>query len=143
VHVPFKGTGQSVPALVGGQVEVLWSALPSIAGFAKDGRLKLIATNAAQRYAKEPTIPAVAELVPGFDFAPIVGVFAPAGTPKAIIDRISADIVAVAQQPDAQAAFVAAGIEPVAAGADAYAKAIADENARMAKAIQAAGLKPE
>jgi tripartite-type tricarboxylate transporter receptor subunit TctC len=143
VHVPFKGTGQSVPALIGGQVEVLWSALPSLAGFVKDGRVKLIATNAAQRYAKEPSIPAIAEFIPGFDFAPIVGVLAPAGTPKAIIDRLGADIVAVAQQADAQAAFASAGIEPVAAGPDGYAKAIAEENARMAKAIQAAGLKPE
>jgi tripartite-type tricarboxylate transporter receptor subunit TctC len=143
VHIPFKGTGQSVPALVGGQVEVLWSAFPSLAGFVKDGRVKLLANNAAQRSSLAPNLPTIAEMTPGFDFAPIVGVLAPAGTPKAIIDKVAAEVVAVTKMPDAVQALSVAGIEPVGGGSDVYAKAIADENARMAKAIQAAGLKSE
>ncbi|MCC6197869.1 MAG: tripartite tricarboxylate transporter substrate binding protein [Burkholderiales bacterium] len=143
VHVPFKGTGQSVPALVGGQVEVLWSAYPSLAGFVKDGRVKLLANNSAQRSPLAPDVPTVAEQVPGFDFAPIVGVLAPAGTPKAAIDRIAVEVVAVTKMPETGKQFAAAGIEAVGAGADEYAKAISEENARMAKAIEAAGIKPE
>jgi tripartite-type tricarboxylate transporter receptor subunit TctC len=143
VHVPFKGTGQAVPALIGGQVDVLWSAYPSLAGFVKEGRVKLLANNASQRSPLAPDVPTVAETIPGFDFAPIVGVFAPVGTPKAMIDKIAADIVAVAKLPEAQTQFTAAGIDVVAGGPDDYAKAIADENARLAKAIQAAGLKAE
>ncbi|MEO7158786.1 MAG: tripartite tricarboxylate transporter substrate binding protein, partial [Vicinamibacterales bacterium] len=143
VHIPFKGTGQSVPALVGGQVDVLWSAYPSLSGFVKDGRVKLLATNSAQRSAQAPDLPAIAELIPGFDFAPIVGVLAPAGTPKAIVDKIAADVVAVTKMPDVVQSLTGAGIEPVGGGPDVYAKAIAEENARMAKAIQAAGMKPE
>jgi tripartite-type tricarboxylate transporter receptor subunit TctC len=143
VHVPFKGTGQSVPALIGGQVEVLWSAYPSLAGFVKDGRAKLLATNGNKRSAQAPDVPAVAEQVPGFDFAPIVGVLAPAGTPKAIIDKIANEIEAVTKMPETQKALADAGIETVGGGSDDYAKAIASENARMAKAIDAAGLKPE
>ena len=143
VHVPFKGTGQAVPALIGGQVDVLWSAYPSLAGFVKEGRVKLLANNAAQRSALAPDVPTIAETIPGFDFAPIVGVLAPVGTPKPMIDKIAAEIVAAARQPEAQGAMTAAGIDVVAAGPDEYAKAIADENARLAKAIQAAGLKAE
>jgi tripartite-type tricarboxylate transporter receptor subunit TctC len=143
VHVPFKGTGQAVPALIGGQVDVLWSAYPSLAGFVKEGRVKLLANNASQRSSLAPDVPTVAETIPGFDFAPIVGVLAPVGTPKAMIDRIAAEIVAVAKLPEAQTQFGAAGIDVVAAGPDDYAKAIADENGRLAKAIQAAGLKAE
>jgi tripartite-type tricarboxylate transporter receptor subunit TctC len=143
VHVPFKGTGQSVPALVGGQVDVLWSAYPSLAGFAKDGRVKLLANNSAQRSPQAPDVPTVAEQVPGFDFAPIVGVLAPAGTPKAVIDRLAVEVVAATKMPETQKQFAAAGIEPVGAAADDYSKAIAAENARMAKAIEAAGIKPE
>ena len=143
VHIPFKGTGQSVPALVGGQVQVLWSAYPSLAGFVKDGRIKLLATNSAQRSPQAPDLPAIAELIPGFDFAPIVGVLAPVGTPRAIIDKMAADIVAVTKMPEVVTALTTAGIEPVGGGADAYVNAIAEENARMAKVIQAAGLKPE
>jgi len=142
-HVPFKGTGQSVPALVGGQVEVLWSAYPSLAGFVKDGRVKILATNSATRSSQAPDVPAIAEQIPGFDFAPIVGILAPAGTPKAIVDFMANEVVSVTKLADTQKAMAAAGIEPVGGGADDYAKAIADENARMARAVEAAGIKPE
>ncbi len=142
-HIPFKGTGQSVPALVGGQVEMLFSAYPSLVGFVKDGRVKLIATNSAQRSAQAPDVPAVAEVVPGFDFAPIVGILAPAGTPAAIIARVAAETIAITKQPDAIAAMAAAGIDPVGGGPEDYARAIASENERMAAAVKAAGLKPE
>jgi tripartite-type tricarboxylate transporter receptor subunit TctC len=143
VHVPFKGTGQSVPALVGGQVEVLWSAYPSLAGFVKDNRVKLLATNGAKRSAQAPDVPAVAESIAGFDFAPIVGILAPAATPKGIVEKIAAEVVAVTKNPDTQKQLAGSGIEAVGGGSDDYAKAIADENARMAKAIEAAGIKPE
>ncbi len=143
VHIPFKGTGQSVPALVGGQVEVLWSAYPSLAGFVKDNRVKLLATNGARRSPQAPDVPAVAETIAGFDFAPIVGILAPAGTPKGIMDKIAAEVVAVTKNPETQKQLAGSGIEAVGGGSDEYAKAIADENARMAKAIEAAGIKPE
>lgn len=142
-HIPFRGTGQSVPALVGGQVEMLFSAYPSLGGFVKDGRVKLIATNGAQRSPQAPDVVAIAETVPGFDFAPIVGILAPAGTPDAIVQRIAAEVAVIVKLPDAQAAFAAAGIEPVGGGPDEYGRAIAAENERMAKAVAAASLKPE
>jgi tripartite-type tricarboxylate transporter receptor subunit TctC len=143
VHVPFKGTGQSVPALVGGQVEMLFSAYPSLLGFVKDGRVKLLATNAAQRSALAPDLPAIAEVVPGFDFAPIVGVLAPAGTPPDIVHRIANEVVAITKLPDAVQQMKTAGIDPVGAGSAEYSKAIGEENQRMAKAIAAAGMKRE
>jgi len=143
VHVPFKGTGQSVPALVGGQVDVLFSAYPSLVGFVKDGRVKLIATNSAKRSSLAPDLPAIAELVPGFDFAPIVGVLAPAGTPQAAIQKVASEVVAVTKLPETVKKMEVAGIVPVGTGADDYAKAIASENARMGPAIKAAGMKPE
>lgn len=142
-HIPYKGTGQSVPALVGGQVEMLFSAYPSLVGFVKDGRVKLVATNAAQRSALAPNVPAISELIPGFDFAPIIGILAPAGTPPAIIAKIAAEVIAVTKQPDAIAAMAAAGIDPVGGGPEDYARAIAGENERFAKAVKAADLKPE
>lgn len=143
VHVPFKGTGQSVPALVGGQVEVLVSAYPSLSGFVKDGRVRMLATNSEQRSALAPDLPAIAELIPGFDFAPIVGVLAPVGTPPEIVQKIAAEVSAIAKMPDAIQAMKVAGIDPIGGGPADYAGAIADENARMAKAIQTAGMKRE
>jgi tripartite-type tricarboxylate transporter receptor subunit TctC len=142
-HVPFKGSSQSVPALIGGQVDVAFSALPSLSGFVKGGKVKLLATNGAKRSVHEPDVPAIAELVPGFDFAVIVGVLAPTGTPQAAIDRIAAEMEAVAKMPDTVQVLANAGVEAVGARPDVYGKAIADENDRLAKAIKAAGIKQE
>jgi tripartite-type tricarboxylate transporter receptor subunit TctC len=142
-HVPFKGTGQSVPALIGGQVEVLFSALPSLSGFVKGGQVKLLATNSARRSAQEPNVPAIAEIIPGFDFAPIVGVLAATGTPASAIDRISAEMAQIAKMPEVIATLSNAGIEPIGSSPADYGKAILGENERLAKAIVASGIKPE
>jgi len=142
-HVPFKGTGQSVPALIGGQVDVLFSALPSLVGFVKGGQVKLLATNSAQRSAQEPNVPAIAEIIPGFDFAPIVGVLAATGTPAGAIERISAEMAQIARMPDVVATLNNAGIEPIGSSPADYGKAILGENERLSKAIAASGIKPE
>jgi tripartite-type tricarboxylate transporter receptor subunit TctC len=142
-HVPFKGTGQSVPALIGGQVDVLFSALPSLAGFVKTGQVKLLATNAAQRSSQEPNVPAIAEIIPGFDFAPIVGVLAATGTPVSAIERISAEMAHIAKMPEVVQILNAAGIEAIGSGPADYNKAILGENERLAKAIVASGIKTE
>ena len=99
-HVPFKGTGQSVPALVGGQVPMVFSAYPSLAAYAKDGRVKLLAANSLKRAAFAQNIPTISETVPGFDFAPTVGIFAPRGTPRELVNRISADALEVVKLAD-------------------------------------------
>lgn len=139
-HVPFKGSSQSVPALIGGQVDVAFSALPSLSGFVKAGKVKLLATNGAKRSVHEPDVPAIAELVPGFDFAVIVGVLAANGTPQAAIDRISAEIETVARMPDTMQVLANAGVESVGSKPADYGRAILDENERLAKAIKTAGI---
>ena len=143
IHVPFKGLGQSVPALIGGQVEVLFSALPSLAGFVKSGQVKLLATNAAQRSAQAPNVPAIADLVPGFDFAPVVGVLAAAGTPPSAIERISLEIAAIAKTPEVITLLSNAGIDAIGAGPAEYNRVMLSENERLAKAVQLANIKSE
>ncbi len=142
-HIPYKGTAQSIPALVGGQVDAVFSALPSLAGFVKSGQVKLLAVNAAQRYSQTPQLPAIAETVPGFDFAPTVGMLAQAGTPAALIARMAAEIAAVAKLPEAIATLSNAGIEVGGAGPADYARAIQGENERMVSAVKIAQLKQE
>ena len=142
-HVPYKGTGQSVPALLGGQVEVLFSAYPSLAAFHKDGKVKLLATNGAKRSTQAADIPAIAELIAGFDFAPVVGIFALAGTPADVIAIISANANSVLKMPETVQALSAVGVETIGGTPDDYAAIIAGENARVATAIKAAGIKPE
>jgi len=142
-HIPFKGTGQSVPALIGGQVDMLFSALPSLSGFVKSGQVRLIGNNAGKRSSQEPNVPTLSEIIPGFDFAPIVGVLASTGTPQAAIDRISAEMAVVAKQAETIHILSNAGIEAVGGSASDYARAIADENERLGKAVQAAGIKQQ
>lgn len=142
-HVPFKGSGQSVPALLGGQVEVLFSALPSLAGFVRSGQVKLLASNAAQRSAQAPNVPAIAETIPGFDFAPIVGILAATGTPASVIERISAEMAAVAKIPDLIQNLNNAGVDVVGSSPADYSKALLGETERLAKTIAATGIKAE
>ena len=143
VHVPFRGSGQSTPALVGGQVEFSVAALPSISGFVQNRQVRLLASNAATRSPQAPDVPAIAELVPGFDFAVVVGALAAAGTPQAAIERVSREIAEVVKMPDVVKQFQGAVIEPVGAGPAEYARVIARENEAMARAGRTANLKPE
>lgn len=142
-HVPYRGSGQSTPALIGGQVEFSVAALPSMAGFVANGQAKVLASNAATRSSQAPDIPAVAETIPGFDFSVIVGVMAAAGTPQVAINRISAEIAEVVKQPDVIKVWQKAAIDPVGAGPEGYGKEIARENAAMARAAAAAKLKSD
>ena len=142
-HVPFKGSGQSVPALIGGQVEVLFAALPSLVGFVKAGQVKLLASNAAQRSSQAPNVPALAETISGFDFAPIVGVLAATGTPASVIERISAEMTLIAKMPEVIQTLNNAGVDSIGSTPLDYNKAILDENQRLAKAIAVAGIKAE
>lgn len=142
-HIPYKGSAQSVPALIGGQVDMAFSALPSLAGFVKNGQVKLLGNNAAQRSSQEPGVPAIAETIPGFDFAPTIGVFAARGTPAAVIERFSAEMANVARLPELVQALNSAGIVAVGAGPAEFDQAIQGEIARLAQAVGAAGLKPE
>lgn len=139
-HVPFRGSGQSTPALVGGQVDYSVAALPSIAGFVKSGQVKVLASNARGRSKQAADIPAISESVPNFDFAVVVGVLGAKGTPQVAIDRISKEISEVVNMPEVIKTFHDAVVEPVGAGPTEYAKVIARENEAMAKAGKAAQL---
>lgn len=142
-HIPYKGSSQSVPALIGGQVDVAFSALPSLSGFVKNGQVRLLGNNAAQRSSQEPGVPAIAETIPGFDFAPTIGVFAARGTPASVIERFSAEMAHVARLPELVQSLNSAGIVAVGAGPAEFDQAIQGEIARLAQAISAAGLKTE
>lgn len=142
-HVPFRGSSQSVPALVGGQVDFLFAALPSMLGFMKNGQVTILASNDAKRSALVPDVPSIAEVIPQFDFSVTVGVLARSGTPPELMKRVSEEIAQVVKMPDVMEKLLAAGIEPVGGGADIYRKAIELENSAMSKAGKHARLSAE
>ena len=142
-HIPFKGSSASVPALIAGEVDMVFSAYPSIAGFAKSGQAKLLAVNSSKRWAQEPNVPAIAEKIPGFDFAPNIILLARSGTPAEAINRISADIAKVAHQAEAIELMRTAGISLLGGSPADLAAALAKEEEQMGATAKLANLKPE
>ena len=142
VHVPYKGTGQSVPALLGAQVGLLYSALPSIAGHLKDGKLKILAVSSAKRSPQTPDVPTVAESgIPGYDFVAEIGMLAPAGTPREIIQRLADEMAKVVKQPEVVQRFTQLGIDPVGSTPEAYAKLNKADFDKYAGLVKASGAK--
>ena len=142
MHVPYKGTGQSVPALLGGQVALLYSALPSIAGQLKDGKVKMLAISTLKRSPQTPEVPTVAESgIPGYDFVAEIGLLAPAATPREIIQRVAGEMAKVVKQPDVVQRFTQLGIDPVGSTPEAYAALNKSEYEKYGKLVKETGAK--
>lgn len=141
-HVPYRGSGQSVPALLGGHVQALFSAYPALRGAIETNRVRLVATNAAQRSPLAPDVPPLADVIPGFDLITLIGMYARTGTPPAIIQKIAAEAIDVVKQADVVPQFAALGMEPAGEGPEAFGKAIASEIERVTEVVRKAGIKP-
>jgi tripartite-type tricarboxylate transporter receptor subunit TctC len=142
VHVPYKGTGQSVPALLGGQVALLYSALPSIAGHLKDGKVKMLAISSLKRSPHTPDVPTVAENgIAGYDFVAEIGLSAPAGTPREIVQRLATEMAKVVKLPDVVKRFSDLGIDPVGSTPGEYAALNKTEYEKYGKLVKETGAK--
>lgn len=142
-HVPFRGSGQSTPALVSGQVDFSIAALPSIASFVQQGQLKLLGTNSLGRSKLAPEIPPLADLVPGFDFAPMLVILGAPGTSQVAIDRLNKELFEILKMPELIRGLNIAAVEPTPGGPAELARELDREVAAMARAAEAALLKPE
>ena len=144
LHVPYKGTGQSVPAAVSNQVSLVVSAYPSLQGFAKDGKLRLIAVTTAEPSALAPDVKPIAQSeIPGFDLAPWIGLTGPAGMPAAVVNKIASDVSAVVKEPAIQEKLQVLGIDPNGGGPREFAAALAVDKAKVEKVVKQAGIQPE
>jgi len=142
VHVPYKGTGQSVPALLGGQVALLYSALPSIAGHLKEGKVKMLAVSTAKRSPQTPDVPTVAESgIPGYDFVAEIGMLAPAATPREVVSRLAGDMAKVVKQPDVIQRLTQLGIDAVGSTPEAYGQINKADYEKYAAIVRATGVK--
>jgi tripartite-type tricarboxylate transporter receptor subunit TctC len=142
-HIPFRGTGQSVPALLGGHVQVLFAAYPSLVGPVESKKVKLLAQNGEGRWFQAPDVPPVSDVVPNFDLATIVGLYARPGIPRAIIDKITAEAIVAANSPAAEKQMRAAGIEPAGGNAEALGKALKREIEKVNDVVKSAGIEPQ
>lgn len=142
-HVPFKGSANSIPAMVGGQVDMAFASPPSLMGFVKAGKVKLLAINSAKRSPLAPDVPTLGEKIPGFDFAFNVAVLAKAGTPPAVVQRLSAEIAKAVKHPDVIQKLEGAGVEAVGGSPEQLASALSREGKRVVDAAKRANLHVE
>src|SRR5688572_24355238 len=105
VHVPYKGVGPALVDLVSGRVNLMLFSIGVAQPFLKDGRLKAIGVTTLNRSQALPDVPAIAETLPGYDMTPWYGVLAPSRTPRAVIDKVNAEIVRILKLPDIQESY--------------------------------------
>jgi tripartite-type tricarboxylate transporter receptor subunit TctC len=144
VHVPYKGVGPSVVALVSGEVATGLSSIPPVLPHVKSGKLRALAITSARRYKGLPEVPTMAEDgVPGYDVSVWYGVVMPGGTPKEIVARVHADVVRILAQPDVNERLTADAGEVVAGTPEAFGAYIKSELARWTKVIAQTGVKAD
>jgi tripartite-type tricarboxylate transporter receptor subunit TctC len=142
-HIPYRGTGQSVPALLGGHVQVLFSAYPSLVGAVESKKVKLLANNGSTRWFQAPDVPTIAEIIPGYDLATIVGLYGRPGLPQPIVDKITAEAIAAVNTPEAKKQLTAAGIEPTGGDGSVFAKALKREIDNVTAVVKSAGIEAQ
>ena len=142
-HVPFKGSADSVTALLGGHIDYVFSSYASLSAGVESNRIRLIASNGGQRAKLTPNLPTIAESIPGYNFAVNQGLFARTGTPREAVERIAREIAVIMKEPEVIAALDKIGAEPASGGTEDLARAMKDEQERVAKAVAAAGIKPQ
>jgi len=141
VHIPYKGSGPATTELLAGQVQMRFSSIPPVLPHVRSGRLRALAVTSAQRFSLLPDVPTVADTVPGFEVESWYGVFAPTGTPAAIIKRLNADFAAALGSPDVKALLATDGSVVVASSPERFGAIVRAEYARWAPVVKESGAK--
>jgi len=144
VHVPFKGSGQSMPALLAGQVQMIFDPMPTSLPHVKTGKLRALAISTAKRSPAIPDLPTAAESgVPGFESSLWYGLLLPAGAAKPLIDKLNKAVNDALRAPDLVERFAALGADPVGSTASGFGKTISEEITKWGRVIKSAGIRGE
>lgn len=144
LNIPYKSSGESANALVGGQVTMAIIDVPPVAGLIKSGRLRALAYTNETRSSAFPDIPTVAEAgLPGTEVATLVGMIAPAKTPMGIVRKIQNVLIEMAKKPDVRERFIAMGVEPVGNTSEEFARAIKADTERWGQVVERADIQPQ
>ena len=143
VHVPYKGSGQSMQDLLGGQHLVAFDTMPASAPHVRSGKLRAVAVSTAQRVPSFPEVPTAEEAgVPGYVVTTWYGLFAPAGTPTPIVGRLHAEMVKAMQTPDVRARLEGIGADgSVSRSPEEFAALLRADTARYAKIVKEIGIR--
>ncbi|WP_284399021.1 tripartite tricarboxylate transporter substrate binding protein [Acidovorax sp. SUPP2825] len=140
-HVPYKGSAAAATDVVGGQVPLSVQSLPSSIAFIKAGKLKVLGVVNKRRVAALPDVPTIGETLAGFGQTPWYGLFAPAGTPPAVVARLQAEVAKALEQKDVAERLAAVGCEPYKGNSAQLAALVRDDLARWGRAVKDTGAK--
>ena len=143
VHVPHKGMGPALTDLIAGQVQAVIVGLPSVEAHLKTGRLRVIGVSTAKRSAFAPELPPIADAVAGYDVSLWWGIFSAAKTPRAVMDRLNAEIHKALATADVKKRFADFGAEPAPMTADAFSSHVRGEITKWRKVVQENQIKAE
>ncbi len=144
VHVPFKGGGPAIVALLAGEVPVTFGTAASVSPHTRTGRLRGLAVTSSKRSALLPDLPTIAEGgLTGYEMLNWLGLFAPAGTPRPIVDRLNVETLRILRLPEIVQRFHAQGVEPSPLATDAFGAFVKSEVERWAKVVAATGMRAE
>jgi tripartite-type tricarboxylate transporter receptor subunit TctC len=142
-HVPYKGAAPAVADLLPGRIQVWIGAANTLLPHVRDGKLRLLASSAPERFPNLGNTPTIGETVPGYALDPWLGLFVPAKTPPEVVSRIHTEVVKILNSPDLKAKLGPQGIELVTNSPADFARFIRDDNARWGKLIKEAGIKAD
>lgn len=144
VHVPYKGSGGALADLVGGHVQAMIVALQTAAPYVQSGRLRMLAVMSAKRSPAFPDVPTLKELgLPDLEVETWYGVFAPAGTPAAIVAKVNADLNALLGEPSVRELLERQGMVPAGGSPERFASLVRSELARWSRVVAAAHIKAD
>jgi len=142
VHIPYKGSAPAIQDVIGGQVPLMFDTTVVAGPFIQSGKVRPLAVTSAKRVASLPDVPTMAEAgVPGYEVVSWQAMFAPAGTPSAIVQRLQTEVAAILKQPDVQERFAKLGVDPSGMAPQQLAEFQAAEIAKWAKVVKAANVK--
>jgi tripartite-type tricarboxylate transporter receptor subunit TctC len=143
-HIPLRGAGQAAMEVVSGRIPATFVALSIAMPFIKEGRLRAVGVASRERSALLPDLPTLSESgVPGFVLAPWVGIYAPKGTARSVVERLNLETVAALNDPGVRPRLMALGLEPQASSPEELGQRTRADHARMGRLIRAAGIKGE
>ena len=143
VHIPYKGSGPMIADLVGGQINLAFDNMPTALAQAKVGKLKALAITSRERSKLVPDLPTVAEFVPGFEITSWQGLFAPAATPTAIVERLSTEVQQIMHSPAMVSQLIAIGVTAEGNTRGEFSAFVKEETERWAEVVKASGARAE
>jgi tripartite-type tricarboxylate transporter receptor subunit TctC len=143
VHIPYKGAAPATTDLISGQVTLMFNNMLSAMPQVKAGRLRAVAVTSTKRSAAAPELPTIAETVPGYEASGWYGAFAPAATPRDIINRLNTEMNRAMKMPDVIQRLAGDGVEAVGTTPEQFAAYLKQEVAKWGKVVKASGAKAD